>query len=369
MATRKIICRLASSVLCCFLVLVSLSAGIATHTRDNHDDADLLPGWLGSDHMPPWAQYAKEPASVQNSSPVSVFDGPNKGMEVLSWEHRVFYHPNFLTPEEADHIRTIAEPNIARSGVVDTATGKSKVDDIRTSHGTFLRRRQDDIVAAVEERIAEWTLLPVEYGEGLQVLRYEIGQKYKGHWDYFFHDEGKANGGNRICTVLMYLEDTEEGGETTFPNIPAPGGVNEGFSDCAKTVLAAKPKKGAAIMFWSTKPTGELNKESLHEACPVIKGVKWSAAKWIHMAPYAMDGQQPVTFEEVVYKQKEPERQAGNCIDVDQSCDYWAKSGECERNPTFMVGSAVAPGKCLKSCGRCDIAELELKRQPRKALS
>jgi len=62
----------------------------------------------------------------------------------------------------------------------------------------------------------------------------------------------------------------------------------------------------AAIMFWSTKPTGELNKESLHEACPVIKGVKWSAAKWIHMAPYAMDGQQPVTFEEVVYKQKEP---------------------------------------------------------------
>jgi prolyl 4-hydroxylase len=64
------------------------------------------------------------------------------------------------------------------------------------------------------------------------------------HWDYFFHDEGKANGGNRIATVLMYLEDVEEGGETTFPNIPAPGGVNEGYSDCAKTVLAAKPKKG-----------------------------------------------------------------------------------------------------------------------------
>ena len=82
--------------------------------------------------------------------------------------------------EEADHIRELAEPHIARSGVVDTDTGKSKLDDIRTSHGMFLRRRQDDVVAAVEERIAEWTLLPVEYGEGLQVLRYEIGQKYKG---------------------------------------------------------------------------------------------------------------------------------------------------------------------------------------------
>lgn len=43
----------------------------------------------------------------------------------------------------------------------------------------------------------------------------------------------------------MYLADTEEGGETVFPNIPAPGGVNEGFSECAKYHLAAKPKKGS----------------------------------------------------------------------------------------------------------------------------
>jgi hypothetical protein len=53
-----------------------------------------------------------------------------------------------------------------------------------------------------------------------------------------------ANGGNRYATVLMYLADTEEGGETVFPNIPAPGGVNEGFSECAKYHLAAKPVKG-----------------------------------------------------------------------------------------------------------------------------
>lgn len=90
----------------------------------------------------------------------------------------MFYYPNFLTPEEADHIKSLAEPQLLRSGVVDAGTGKSKVDDIRTSSGTFLQRGQDDIVAAVEQRIAEWTLLPVEYGEGLQVLRYNNGQKY-----------------------------------------------------------------------------------------------------------------------------------------------------------------------------------------------
>jgi hypothetical protein len=32
--------------------------------------------------------------------------------------------------------------------------------------------------------------------------------------DYFFHKEGTANGGNRYATVLSYLSDVEEGGET-----------------------------------------------------------------------------------------------------------------------------------------------------------
>ena len=42
----------------------------------------------------------------------------------------------------------------------------------------------------------------------------------------------------------------------------------------------------------SIKPTGELEKKSLHTACPVIKGVKWSAAKWIHVGHYAMGNEQ-----------------------------------------------------------------------------
>lgn len=86
----------------------------------------------------------------------------------------------------------------------------------------------------------------------------------------------------------MYLVDTEEGGETVFPNIAAPGGENVGFSECARYHLAAKPKKGTAILFHSIKPTGELERKSLHTACPVIKGIKWSAAKWIHVGHYAM---------------------------------------------------------------------------------
>ncbi len=82
--------------------------------------------------------------------------------------------------------------------------------------------------------------------------------------------------------MLTYLSDTEEGGETVFPNIPAPGGRNDdSFSECARFHLAAKPRKGTAVLFHSMKTTGELEKRSLHTACPVIRGVKWSMPKWV----------------------------------------------------------------------------------------
>ena len=51
--------------------------------------------------------------------------------------------------EECDHIISIAQPRMDRSGVVDTSTGKSKIDDIRTSTGTFLQRGEDPIIAGV----------------------------------------------------------------------------------------------------------------------------------------------------------------------------------------------------------------------------
>lgn len=46
---------------------------------------------------------------------------------------------------------------------------------------------------------------PAENGEGLQVLHYEVGQKYEPHYDYFMDEFNTKNGGQRIATVLMYL--------------------------------------------------------------------------------------------------------------------------------------------------------------------
>lgn len=62
----------------------------------------------------------------------------------------------------------------------------------------------------------DWCVIS-ENGEDIQVLRYEHGQKYDPHYDYFSDQDNIAQGGHRIATVLMYLTDVVKGGETVFP--------------------------------------------------------------------------------------------------------------------------------------------------------
>ncbi|CAI8608971.1 unnamed protein product [Vicia faba] len=210
-------------------------------------------------------------------------------VETVSWEPRAFLHHNFLTKEECEHIIRIAKPGMSKSSVVDSETGKSFDSSVRTSSGTFLQRGHDKIVRKIEKRISDFTHIPVEHGEPLQVLRYKVGQKYVPHFDFFADKYNVRNGGNRMATMLMYLSDVEEGGETVFPN--AKGDVssvpwwNE-LSDCGKEGLSVKPKMGDAILFWSMKPNATLDPLSLHGACPVIKGDKWSSAKWMRVEEF-----------------------------------------------------------------------------------
>ncbi|KAI9201544.1 hypothetical protein LWI28_025097 [Acer negundo] len=209
--------------------------------------------------------------------------------EIISWEPRAFVYHNFLSKEECEHLINLATPHMAKSTVVDSKTGQSKDSRVRTSSGMFLRRGQDKIISNIEKRIADFTFIPAEHGEGLQVLHYEVGQKYEPHFDYFLDEFNTKNGGQRIATVLMYLSDVEEGGETTFPaakaNFSSVPWWNE-LSECGKEGLSIKPKMGDALLFWSMRPDATLDPSSLHGGCPVIRGNKWSSTKWMHLHEY-----------------------------------------------------------------------------------
>ncbi|XP_030464165.1 probable prolyl 4-hydroxylase 10 [Syzygium oleosum] len=210
-------------------------------------------------------------------------------VEVISWEPRAFVYHNFLSKEECEYLIELATPHMEKSTVVDSETGKSRDSRVRTSSGTFLARGRDKIIRDIEKRIADYTFIPVENGEGLQVLHYEVGQKYEPHFDYFLDEYNTKNGGQRMATLLMYLSDVEEGGETVFPaakgNFSSVPWWNE-LSDCGKKGLSVKPKMGDALLFWSMRPDATLDESSLHGGCPVIKGNKWSSTKWMRVHEY-----------------------------------------------------------------------------------
>lgn len=275
-------------------------------------------------------------------------------LEHLSWKPRSWLYHNFLTAEEADHLVELARPSLARSSVVEPETGAFVLDPARTSTGTFLSRYQDAVVRDVEDRLAHWTHLPVSHGEHIQVLMYEPGQKYQEHLDWFGKEEltkiDPNDDTNRIATVLMYLSDVEEGGETSFPRATW---MNETLqrhsqpSECARNTLFVKPSKGDALLFWDLKPDGQSGDEfSLHAGCPVIKGEKWSATKWLHNGEYG-DIKSMMQYAQ--------NRDEYKCGDQHAECSNWAARGDCRSNPMYMVGDSDNYGKCMAACNACSI--------------
>ncbi|XP_038690475.1 prolyl 4-hydroxylase 1 isoform X1 [Tripterygium wilfordii] len=139
--------------------------------------------------------------------------------EIISWAPRIIVLHNFLSMEECDYLRAIAQPRLQVSTVVDAKTGKGIKSNVRTSSGMFLspEERMYPMVQAIEKRISVYSQVPSENGELIQVLRYEKNQFYKPHHDYFSDTFNLKRGGQRIATMLMYLSDNVEGGETLFP--------------------------------------------------------------------------------------------------------------------------------------------------------
>ena len=200
---------------------------------------------------------------------------PHPTMKVLSWTPRIFLIENFLSPAECDHLITRARPELKRSTVVAAVANDGEVHEARTSKGMFFARSADHIVKGIERRIAEFTMLPEQNGEGIQILSYGIGEEYRPHWDYFDNSyEGGAaaynRGGQRVATMIMYLADTQEGGETV----------------CPEAKIKVKPVKGSAVLFYNCTPDGKEDRLSLHGGAPVIKGEKWIATKWIRKGEF-----------------------------------------------------------------------------------
>ena len=181
--------------------------------------------------------------------------------EVVSDTPNVRVFRQFLTTDECAHIAMSVQDILEPASVVDPKTGKAIRHPIRISSDAVVGpTREDLVIRAINHRIAAITGTRVEQGEPLTILNYGQGQEYRPHFDSI---PGESN--QRITTVILYLNDNYQGGETHF--------LHNG--------LRLKGGFGDAIVFSNVLPDGRPDPRTQHAGLPVTAGVKWIATRWI----------------------------------------------------------------------------------------
>lgn len=183
---------------------------------------------------------------------------------------------NVVSPTECAELLAYAqERGLNPSTVVDEASGQNVPHPERTSAGLMLRRAETALIERIERRLAELTAWPLANGEGLQILRYRQGQEYRAHFDSFPDGAGgavhTARGGQRVNTVLVYLQSPEAGGGTAFPA--------SGLTVC--------PRPGSAVIFRNVDLAGRRDPASLHAGLPVGHGEKVVMTYWQRAEAFA----------------------------------------------------------------------------------
>jgi prolyl 4-hydroxylase len=192
---------------------------------------------------------------------------PAEGIELFAFG-------GFVSPAECAALIAMID-RVARPSALhelDYASG------FRTSYSGDLDPR-DPLVASISQRID--TLLGMEpaIGEPVQGQRYQPGQEFKPHNDWFYTSEGywpleARRGGQRSWTAMAYLNDFAAGGATAF--------VAAG--------IEIEPKAGVLLVWNNALPDGTPNEATLHAGTPVERGAKYIITKWYRTRAFGLAG-------------------------------------------------------------------------------
>jgi len=176
---------------------------------------------------------------------------------------------DFLKPGEAEYLIRLAKPRLEKSFTV-SSDGQLELSTARTSSSARLGGLKDDpVVECVKQRALHFSNdLHWSHQEVIQVVWYEKGQQYVPHFDWLPHesivDPWGTEHGQRWTTLLVYLNEEFEGGETVFPMLG----------------LRVQPKKNSALVFYNLDEKDREDRRTLHGGSPVTEGEKWAINIW-----------------------------------------------------------------------------------------
>lgn len=181
----------------------------------------------------------------------------------------------FASAAECRWMISASSRHMARATIFDHKTGALIEDPARNNSAVSLMWAEMDVISEIlRTRIAFATRVPVPVFEPPQILRYEVGEEFVPHYDFFdsatpgFREE-LAGCGQRIATFLIYLNEDFEGGETAFPSIG----------------LQCRARTGDAIFWANLDLQNKPDPLTLHAGLPPTSGEKWVFSQWIRERP------------------------------------------------------------------------------------
>lgn len=209
------------------------------------------------------------------STPRDIDYGYFHNLSVTKKAKRIYYpftqlyvQEDFLSDQECNELIEHIDRR-ARPSTVSDPEDSCIVSDYRTSKTADLHYFENMFYLELDRKISEYMELDPFLGETMQAQRYEPGQYYKEHWDFFMPATQENRiycewMGQRTWTTMIYLNDVKKGGETYFKYLK----------------LKLKPKRGMLVAWNNLYKNGVPNLKTMHEALPPISENKYIITKW-----------------------------------------------------------------------------------------
>ncbi|XP_017144489.1 prolyl 4-hydroxylase subunit alpha-2-like isoform X1 [Drosophila miranda] len=188
-------------------------------------------------------------------------------LEIFSHDPYVGIYHDVLYDTEMQGLIDSTRRRMSRS-MVQYEIRQIEISEQRTSkEAPFTEKNDPQLLKRIYDRLKDMTGCDMLRSEHLSILLYDQGGHHDPHVDYhdlYWHPQEYEYHpfGDRQASVVFYLNDVEDGGETVFP----------------KLQLVIPPTKGSALMWHNLRPWGEGDPRTQHASCPVLSGYKQGKA-------------------------------------------------------------------------------------------